>query len=280
MNESRSELLSVTRIRARTGWEALDIRELWSRRELLFFLALRDVRVRYKQTVLGVGWAVLQPFMQMVVFSVVFGELLKVPTDNDIPYTLFSFTALVPWGLFSVVLAGTATSLTANAGILNKVYFPRLLIPLANTAARLVDFGVEFVILFVMILAFGIGLTPDILWIPLFLLLLLVTALGFGLWLSAINVYIRDVQMLVPYMVSLWQFASPVIYSAQAIPPAWKMVYSLNPMAGVIVGFRWCLLGTPSPGPEIWASIVIAALVFLTGLMMFLRVQRTMVDIL
>jgi lipopolysaccharide transport system permease protein len=253
---------------------------MWDRRELLWFLAWRDIRVRYKQTILGVGWAILQPLMQMVVFSVVFGEWLKVPTDNNIPYPVFSSTALVPWALFGSVLAGTATSLTANAGILNKVYFPRLLIPLAGAAARLVDFGVAFAILLGMILVFGIHLSPAIVLLPLFLLLLLVTALGFGLWLGAINVYIRDIQMLVPFLIQLWQYASPVIYSAQSIPPAWRMVYALNPMAGVLNGFRWCLLGTVPPGPEIWPSIIVAILVFLTGMMMFLRVQRTMVDIL
>jgi lipopolysaccharide transport system permease protein len=280
MEEAHPHPLTVTRISARTGWEALNLREMWERRELLWFLAWRDVRVRYKQTILGAGWAVLQPFIQMIVFSVVFGGLLKVPTDNDIPYALFSFTALVPWGLFGAVLATTATSLTANSGILNKVYFPRLLIPLASAGARLVDFGVAFVILLGMALAFGTRLTPNILWIPLFLFLLLVTALGFGLWLGAINVYIRDVQMLVPFMVSLWEFASPVVYSASAIPETWRLVYALNPMAGVLIGFRWCLLGTAPPGPEIWPSILVAIVVFLTGMMMFLRVQRTMVDIL
>jgi lipopolysaccharide transport system permease protein len=280
MEVERPQPPAVTRIRARTGWEDLNLRELWSRRELLWFLAWRDVRVRYKQTILGAGWAVLQPFLQMIVFSVIFGGLLKVPTDNDIPYTLFSFTALVPWGLFGAVLGTTASSLTSNAGILNKVYFPRLLIPLAGAAARLVDFGVAFVILLGMVLAFGIPLTLNIFWIPLFLLLLLVSALGFGLWLGAINVYIRDVQMIVPFIISLWEFASPVVYSAQEIPEAWKAVYALNPMAGVLIGFRWCLLGTAAPGPEIIASIVVALAVFFTGMMVFQRVQRTMVDIL
>jgi lipopolysaccharide transport system permease protein len=277
MEESRS--LPVTHIRARTGWEGLNLRELWDRRELLWFMAWRDVQVRYKQTVLGAGWAVLQPFMQMVVFSVVFGELLQVPTDNNIPYPLFSFAALVPWGLFASVLGGTAGSLTSNAGIFSKVYFPRIIIPLAGAAARLVDFGIAFTILVGMTLVYGNGLSIKILLIPLFLLLLLICALGFGLWLSAITVYLRDVQMLMQYVMLLWQYASPVIYSAEAIPPAWKMVYALNPMAGVIIGFRWCLLGTSAPGPEIWASVVVAALMFLSGLMMFQRVQRTMVDI-
>jgi lipopolysaccharide transport system permease protein len=272
--------LPVIRIRPRTGWEALDLRELWSRRELMWFLAWRDVRVRYKQTVLGAGWAVLQPFLQMVAFSIVFGELLKIPSEGDIPYAIFSFTAIVPWGLFASVLAGTATSLTANAGILQKVYFPRLLIPLAGAAARLVDFAIAFVILLGMILALGIGLGADVLLAPVFLILLLICALGLGLWLSAINVYIRDVQMVVPYVISLWQLASPVIYSAQEIPESWRVIYALNPMAGVLAGFRWCLLGAAPPGPEVWISAVVAVTVFLSGMMVFLRVQRTMVDIL
>jgi lipopolysaccharide transport system permease protein len=280
MERTTPRSLEITRVRARTGWEALNLREMWVRRELLWFLAWRDVRVRYKQTVLGAGWAVLQPFIQMVVFSVIFGALLKVPTDNEIPYTLFSFAALVPWGLFSTVLAGTSGSLVSNAGILSKVYFPRLLIPIAGAGARLVDFGVAFVILLGMTLAFGIGFTWNIFWIPAFLVLLLVCALGFGLWLSAINVYIRDVGMVVPFLVSLWQFASPVVYSVQAIPDKWRIVYALNPMAGVLIGFRWCLLGTPPPGPEMWISVGVTLVVFLSGVMMFQRVQRNMVDIL
>jgi lipopolysaccharide transport system permease protein len=281
MTESvRPTSMVVTRIRARTGWEGLNLREMWNRRELLWFLAWRDIRVRYQQTVLGAGWAVLQPFLQMVVFSVVFGRLLKVQTDNNIDYSLFSFTALVPWGLFATVLGGTASSLTSNAGILSKVYFPRLLIPMANACARMVDFFVAFVILLGMILAFGVGLTWNIFWLPLFLLLLLVCALGFGLWLAAVNVYLRDVQMLVPFMVTLWEFASPVIYSAQAIPAEWRVVYALNPMAGVLIGFRWCLLGTDPPGPEVLISALVALAVFVSGMLVFQRVQRTMVDIL
>ena len=270
----------TTQIRVRSGWEALNLGELWSRRELLWFLAWRDIRVRYKQTFLGAGWAVLQPFIQMVVFSLVFGGLLKVSTDNHIPYPVYSFAALVPWGLFGAILAGTAGSLIANAGILTKVFFPRLLIPAANVVARLVDFCVAFVILLVMILYFRIAITPNILWSLAFLLLLIVCALGFGLWLSALNMYIRDIQMLVPFLVSLWEFASPVVYSPSAVPPTWKFVYALNPMAGVLIGFRWCLLGTAAPGPEIWASVVVALVVFLSGVTVFQRVQRNMVDIL
>jgi len=218
--------------------------------------------------------------MQMVVFSVVFGGFLKVSTDNQIAYPVYSMAALVPWGLFGAILAGTAGSLIANAGILTKVFFPRLLIPAANVVARLVDFCVAFVILLVMILYFRIAITPNILWSLAFLLLLIVCALGFGLWLSALNMYIRDIQMLVPFLVSLWEFASPVVYSPSAVPPTWKFVYALNPMAGVLIGFRWCLLGTAAPGPEIWASVVVALVVFLSGVTVFQRVQRNMVDIL
>jgi lipopolysaccharide transport system permease protein len=271
---------TVIRIRARSGWESLNLREMWNRRELLWFLAWRDIRVRYKQTILGAGWAVLQPLLQMVVFSVVFGGFLKVPTDNQIPYPVFSFSALVPWGLFGAILSGTAGSLIANAGILTKVYFPRLLIPLANVTARLVDFGVAFVILIGMILAFGGSITLHILWIPVFLLLLIVCALGFGLWLGALNMYIRDIQMLVPFLVTLWEFASPVVYSPSSVPSAWRLVYALNPMAGVLIGFRWCLLGTAAPGPEIWPSVIVALVMFLSGVTVFQRVQRNMVDIL
>jgi lipopolysaccharide transport system permease protein len=271
---------TVIRIRARSGWESLNLREMWSRRELLWFLAWRDIRVRYKQTILGAGWAVLQPILQMVVFSVVFGGFLKVPTDNQIPYPVFSFSALVPWGLFGAILSGTAGSLIANAGILTKVYFPRLLIPLANVTARLVDFGVAFVILIGMILAFGVSITPNILWIPVFLLLLIVCALGFGLWLGALNMYIRDIHMLVPFLITLWEFASPVVYSPNSVPAAWRLVYVLNPMAGVLIGFRWCLLGTAAPGPEIWPSVIVALVMFLSGVTVFQRVQRNMVDIL
>ena len=279
-DRTKPDSSNVTQIHVRSGWEALNLRELWNRRELLWFLAWRDIRVRYKQTVLGAGWAVLQPFLQMVVFSVVFGGFLKVPTDNQIPYPIFSFSALVPWGLFSAILSGTAGSLIANAGILTKVYFPRLLIPLANVAARLVDFFVAFVILVGMTLVFGVSITPAILWIPVFLLFLIICALGFGLWLAAMNMYIRDIQMLVPFLVTLWEFASPVVYSPNSVPAAWRFIYALNPMAGVLVGFRWCLLGTAPPGPEIWASVVVALVMFFSGVTVFQRVQRNMVDIL
>jgi lipopolysaccharide transport system permease protein len=276
----------VTLIRVRSGWETINLAELWSRRELLWFLAWRDIRVRYKQTFLGAGWAILQPLIQMVVFSVVFGALLKIPTDTvqglkvPIPYPVFSMAALVPWGLFGAILAGTAGSLIANAGILTKVFIPRLLIPLANVVARLVDFCVAFVILMGMILAYRFPITLNLILIPVFLLLLIVCALGFGLWLSALNMYIRDIQMMVPFLVSLWEFASPVVYSASKVPDAWKFVYALNPMAGVLIGFRWCLFNTAAPGPEIWASVVVALAVFLSGVIVFQRVQRNMVDIL
>jgi lipopolysaccharide transport system permease protein len=280
VTESQAESLAIRRVHARKGLQGLEIRELWSRRELLWFLAMRDIRVRYKQTVLGAGWAVLQPFLQMVVFSIFFGGLLKVPSEAGIPYPVFSFSAVVPWTLFTAIVGGSAGSLTGNAGILTKVYFPRLLIPLSNALARLADFAVAFVILILMIIVFGIPLTAKVFLFPVFLLLLLVCGLGVGLWLGAINVHYRDIQVLVPFFLQLWMYASPVVYSTQVLTnPAWKFIYSLNPMVGVLQGFRWCLLGTATPGPEIWLSSIIAVIFLVTGLMLFQRVQRNMADI-
>ncbi len=279
MAEAQAESLAVRRVHARKGLQGPDLRAIWERRELLWLLAWRDIRVRYKQTILGASWAVLQPFLQMVVFSVFFGELLKVPSD-EVAYPVFSFSAMVPWTLFSVIISGSASSLTGSAGILTKVYFPRLLIPLANVAARLVDFAVAFVILLLMIVAFGIPLTAKVFLFPVFLLLLVVCALGVGLWLGAVNVQYRDVQVMVPFLLQLWMYASPVVYSANVLTdPVWKFIYSLNPMAGVLQGFRWCLLGTEPPGLEIWLSSAIAAVFLVTGVLAFQRMQRDMADI-
>ncbi len=262
--------------------------ELWSRRELLWFLAWRDIRVRYKQTFLGVGWAILQPFLQMVVFSVVFGVFTGVPTDTVTVQGL----KVDP---ISGVFHGRARSLglvRRDPGRNRRKPDRQLRYPHEGLRPALADStgerrrpvggfrrgvchshwddpGV-----------YGSAITPNILWIPVFLLLLIVCALGFGLWLSALNMYIRDIQMLVPFLVSLWEFASPVVYSPNAVPAAWRFVYALNPMAGVLIGFRWCLLGTAAPGPEIWASVVVAVVVFLSGVVVFQRVQRNMVDIL
>jgi lipopolysaccharide transport system permease protein len=274
-----AEAGKIRKIRARHGWQGLEFHELWERRELLWFLALRDIRVRYKQTVLGASWAVVQPLLQMVVFSVFFGGLLKVSSDG-LPYPVFSFAAVVPWTLFTSVVGGCATSLTSNAGLLTKVYFPRLLIPFANTAARLVDFSVALVILLIMILLFGIPFGWQILLMPVFLVLLLVCGLGVGLWLGAANVQYRDVQVLVPFLLQLWMYASPVVYSAQMLTdPIWKFIFNLNPMACVLQGFRWCLLGTAAPGPELLISSAVAFIFLASGLAVFQRVQRNMADI-
>jgi lipopolysaccharide transport system permease protein len=278
--EPQAESLAVRHVHARKGLQGLELRELWSRRELLWFLALRDIRVRYKQTFLGAGWAVLQPFIQMVVFSLFFGGLLNVSSEG-LPYPVFSFSALVPWTLFTMIVGGSASSLTGNAGILTKVYFPRLLIPLSNIVARLADFAVAFVILLLMIVVFGIPLTVNILLFPVFLLLLLVCGLGVGLCLGAVNVHYRDVQVLVPFFLQIWMYASPVVYSTKVLTnPIVKFIYGLNPMVAVLQGFRWCLLPTAAaPGPEIWLSAVIAVVFLATGLMLFQRVQRNMADI-
>jgi lipopolysaccharide transport system permease protein len=273
------ESQKIHRVRARSGWTGLEYRELWERRELLWYLALRDIQVRYKQTVLGAGWAVVQPLLQMVVFSIFFGGLLKVSSDG-LPYPVFSFSALVPWTLFTAIVSGSASSLTGNASILTKVYFPRLLIPFSNAMGRLVDFSVALVILLIMILLYGISFGAPVILLPVFLALLLVCGLGVGLWLGAINVHYRDVQVLVPFVLQLWMYASPVVYSTEMLTnPLWKFVFSLNPMVGVLQGFRWCLLGTAPPGPEIWLSSVVAFLLLISGLVLFQRVQRNMADI-
>jgi lipopolysaccharide transport system permease protein len=274
-----AEAGTIRKIRARRGWQGLEFRELWDRRELLWFLAWRDIRVRYKQTILGAGWAVVQPLLQMIVFSVFFGGLLNVASDG-LPYPVFSFSAVVPWTLFTAVVGGSAVSLTANAGILTKVYFPRLMIPLAGAGARLVDFGIALVILVAMILAYGLPFAWPVLLLPVFLLLLLVCGLGMGLWFGAINVYYRDVQVLVPFLLQIWMYASPVVYSSRLIQdPVWAFLYNLNPMVGVLQGFRWCLLGGSAPGPEILLSSLVGLLLLLSGLSVFQRVQRNMADI-
>lgn len=279
MTNRTMESVKIHRVRARRGWQGLEFRELWERRELLWFLAWRDIRVRYKQTLLGASWAVMQPFLQMVVFSIFFGELLNISSEG-LPYPVFSFSALVPWTLFTAIVSGSALSLTGNAGILTKVYFPRLLIPFSNAVARLVDFGVALVILLIMILLFGIPLGTPLILLPVFLALLLICGLGVGLWLGAVNVHYRDVQVLVPFLLQLWMYASPVVYSTKMIVnPILKVLFNLNPMVGVLQGFRWCLLGTEPPGPEMLISSAVALIFLVSGLVVFQRVQRNMADI-
>ncbi len=255
------------------------LREVWEYRELLYFLTLRDIQVRYKQTALGVAWAVLQPLVTMVIFSVIFGALAKLPSDG-IPYPVFSYAALLPWQLFSNALTHAGTSLVGNANLLTKVYFPRLVIPLSAVAAGLVDFAISFVVLLGLMLWYGIVPAWTMLWLPLLVLFALLTALAVGLWLSALNVQYRDVQYMIPFIAQAWMYASPVAYSSGLIPHgAWRVVYGLNPMAGVIQGFRWAMVGGRPPDELAFASAGIVAALLITGLMYFRRMERTFADV-
>lgn len=260
------------------GWRSLNLQELWQYRELLYFLSWRDVKVRYKQTLLGAAWAVFQPFLTMVVFSLFFGKLAKIPSD-DVPYPLFAYAALVPWMFFSNALTQSSNSLVQNANLLRKVYFPRLVVPIASVISGTVDFAFAFMVLIAMMLGYGITLSEKIIWLPFLLLLAFGTALGVGLWLSAINVQFRDVRHVVPFLAQFWMFASPIAYPSSLLAEPWRTVYGLNPMCGVIEGFRWALLGThTTPGPLMLVSVLAAVTVLISGAFYFRRMEKTFAD--
>lgn len=253
--------------------------ELWEHRELVYFLAWRDIKVRYKQTFFGAAWAVMQPVLTMLVFSIFFGRLAGVPSDGA-AYPLFTFAALVPWGFFSHGLTQSANSLVASSNMLKKVYFPRIAIPLATVLSGAVDFVLALAVLGVMMTAYGAPLTATALWLPPLFLLTFVAALGAGLWLAALNVYYRDVRYTLPFLTQLWLFATPVAYPSSMIPEPWRTVYGLNPMAGVVEGFRWALLGTGSPpGPMLAASALAAIAAAAGGAVYFRHMERTFADV-
>ncbi|MBN2145999.1 MAG: ABC transporter permease [Anaerolineales bacterium] len=265
------------------GWLDLQLRALWQYRELLYFLVWRDIKVRYKQTALGVAWVILQPLVTMLISTLLFGVLLKVPS-GEVPYPIFYFAALLPWNYFAGSLNRSSTSVVNSANLVTKVYFPRLIIPIAGVFSNLVDFAISLVILGVMMLIYRIPVTLNILLLPAFLLLAMLTALGFGLWLSALNVRYRDVNYLVPFLIQIWMYATPVIYAATLIPERFRFLLALNPMTGVTEGFRWALLGerladAQPPGPLFYISITIALLAFLSGLIFFRRTERSFADI-
>ncbi len=261
------------------GWIGLNLRELSHYRELLFFLTWRDIKVRYAQAALGVGWAILQPLLTMVIFSVIFGSLAKLPSDG-IPYPVFSYVALLPWQLFAGALQRAGTSLVGNANLLTKVYFPRLVIPISAVMAGLVDFALSFVVLVGLMYYYNIHLTLTALWLPVLVLFALLTALAVGLWLSALNVQYRDVTYAIPFLVQAWMYASPVAYSAGLIPSGkWRILYGLNPLAGVIQGFRWALLGAAPPDELMVVSVVMVVLLLVSGLFYFRRMERTFADV-
>lgn len=269
----------IIRIEPSRGWVSLKLRELWEYRELLYFLTWRDVKIRYKQTALGVTWAVLQPMLTMLVFTVFFGRLAKIPSDG-IPYSLFSLAALVPWTFFSNGLNQSANSLVTSANMIKKVYFPRLIIPLAAVFSGVVDFTIALFLLGGMMLYHGVALGPHAAWLPLFLLLALVTSLGVGLWLSTLNVEYRDVRYVVPFLIQFWMYATPIAYPSSLLPEPWRTLYGLNPMAGVVEGFRWALLDARTqPGPLIGVSALVAVCLMLTGALYFRRMEKTFADV-
>src|SRR5919202_1772823 len=270
---------AVIRVQPSRGWVSLQLRELWQYHELLYFLIWRDVKVRYKQTALGAAWAIIQPFFTMVVFSLFFGRLARVPSDG-VPYPIFSYAALVPWTFFATGLANAANSLVGSANLVKKVYFPRLTIPVATVLSGLVDFALAFAVLLVMMLVYGVVPTTNVLWLPVLLLLALVTSLGVGLWLSAMNVQFRDVRYVVPFVTQFWMFATPIAYPSTLLSEPWRTLYALNPMVGVVEGFRWALLGTDTrPGPTIAVSSAAAVLLLIGGAFYFRRMEKTFADV-
>ena len=271
--------LPVTVIRPRPGWVRLDFRELWAYRELLYFLVWRDIKVRYKQTVLGAAWAVIQPFSTMVVFSLFFGKLAKIPSDG-LPYPIFTYAALVPWTFFAYGLNQSSNSLVGSANLITKVYFPRLVVPISAVLGGVVDFVLAFIVLIGMMAFYGVAPTANVVWLPALLLLAFVTALGIGLWFSALNVKFRDVRYMLPFMVQFWMFATPIAYPSSLLPDPWRTLYGINPMAGVVEGFRWALLGTETaPGPIVAVSSLVALGWLIGGAFYFRRMEKTFADI-
>jgi lipopolysaccharide transport system permease protein len=268
----------VTVIEPSKGWVSLRLGALWRFRELLYFLIWRDVKVRYKQTLLGAAWAILQPLATMVVFSIFFGKLARMPSDG-VPYPLFAYVALVPWTFFANGLTLSSNSLVANQTLLRKVFFPRLVIPVSAVASGLLDFAIAFVVLLGLAAKYGVTPTAHMVWIPLLVLLALVTALGVGLWFAALNVLYRDIQYIVPFLVQVWLYATPIVYPSSLVPERWRTLYAINPMVGVVEGFRWALLGTgTAPGPMMLVSTTAALAMLIGGLFFFRRMEKSFSD--
>jgi len=269
----------VVVIEPRRGWAAMNLKEVLEYRELLYFFVWRDLKVRYKQTILGALWAILQPLITMLVFSVFFGRLAKMPSDG-VPYPLFSFAALVPWTFFATGLSQSSNSLVSGANMLRKIYFPRLVMPTASVLAGVVDFGLAFLVLVGMMFFYGFTPSAAVVILPALLLLTVITSLGAGILLSALNVQFRDVRYIIPFLVQIWLLATPIAYSSNLLPDRWRTLYAINPMVGVVEGFRWALLGTgTAPGPMLLASSVAALLLLVSGIFVFRRMERNFADV-
>ena len=279
VSDSRLSAVPTVRIAPSRGWVPLKLSELWEYRELLYFLVWRDIKVRYKQTALGASWAIIQPFFTMVVFSLFFGRLAKMPSDG-IPYPIFAFAALVPWTFFANGLSQSSNSLVGSSSLITKVYFPRLIVPVASAFSGIVDFLIAFAVLLALMLYYGMLPSLNVLWLPLFVLLALITSLGVGLWLSALNVEYRDVRYIVPFITQFWLFVTPIAYPSSLLHEPWRTIYGLNPMVGVVEGFRWALLRTSTaPGPIIAVSSSAAIVILITGAFYFRRMEKTFADI-
>ncbi len=269
--------IPVTIIKPSKGWMPINLHELWEFRDLLYFFTWRDIKVRYKQTVLGFAWAIMQPFFAMIIFSIFFGSLANLPSDG-IPYPIFAYAALLPWTLFSESITRSTNTMVTNSNIIKKVYFPRMALPISSVLSPVIDFTIAFVILILMMIYYGIMPTINVVLLPLFLMLAIATSLGIGLWTSALNAKYRDIQYVVPFMLQILMFASPVVYAASMIPAKYQFLYGLNPMAGVIEGFRWSLLGTDSPGMIILASVIVSVVLLVSGAFYFRRMEKTFAD--
>lgn len=267
------------RVQPSKGWIGINLAEIWQYRELLYFLVWRDVKVRYKQTVMGMLWAIIQPFLTMVVFSLFFGKLAGIPSEG-IPYPIFAYSALVPWTFFSNALSQASNSLVINANMIKKIYFPRLVMPAAAVLAGVVDFVLAFIVLVGMIVYYGFPLNANVLWLPLFVLLAFITSLGVGLWLSAMNVQFRDVRYTIPFIIQVWLFATPIAYPSSLLPEFWQPIYGINPMVGVVEGFRWALLGTDAAlKPVMIVSFAGAVLLLISGAYYFRRMEKSFADV-
>jgi lipopolysaccharide transport system permease protein len=275
-----SDNLPRTRREPTIGWAWPKLRELWEYRELLYFFAWRDIKVRYKQTVMGALWAIIQPFFTMVIFSLFFGRLAKVPSDG-LPYPIFTYAALVPWTFFANAINHASSSLVVNSNMIKKIYFPRLALPMATVLAGIIDFVLAFIVLLGMMLFYGLVPTPNVVWLPLFLLLALITSLGVSLWLSAMNVQFRDVHYTIPFLTQALLLATPIAYPSSLLAEPWRTLYGLNPMVGVVEGFRWALLGTnTAPGPMTLVSALVALTLFVSGAFYFRRMEQNFADVL
>ena len=264
-------------IEPKRGWVGFDLQEVWRYRELLYFLALREIQLRYKQTLLGAAWAILQPLLAMVVFTLIFSKVAKLPSDG-VPYAVFSYCALVPWTYFANALSLSGNSLVGSANLISKVYFPRLIIPGASILAGTLDFGIAFLVLLGMMLYYGIAPDWGVLLVPVLLLMTMGVALGVGLWLSAMNVQYRDVRYAIPFMIQLWMFATPIVYPLSLVPERYRSLVALNPMAGIIEGYRAAMLGRPFQWDALAMAAVLCVLLLVTGAFYFRRVEKTFAD--